>query len=188
MNFYKKDGGLSEVVLYVSILIASLIIIGKLLFIDNNYKVITKEVVVPINTNVIMPVDIGRNLQRVNYSEEDLYYLTEAIYFESRGESMDCQAQVGYVILNRVQKRNSSIKEIIYQPYQFSYTKDGKHERMTDEDSRQVAQSIATLVLNGYAKDFTRGATHYYNPSMVDWRFKDDYEYVMTCGMHDFHE
>lgn len=179
----EKSPVLSGILTGLLIVIVAPVVVGK-----DVPEVLTKEVVVPVNTNVIMPVEAGRNLQRTIYSEEDLYYMAEAIYFEARGESMDCQAQVAYVILNRSRHRKTSIKETIYQPYQFSYTKDGNHEKMTDEDARQVAQSIATLALNGYAKDRTRGAMHYYNPSMVDWKFKDDYKYVMTCGLHDFHE
>lgn len=144
---------------------------------------------VPAPFAIEQPVIIEQVPYQVNawYNSDDLYVLAEALYFESSIESLDCQAQVGYTVLNRVKHRKQSIRKVIWASHQFSYTQDGKHERMTDQPARERAFAVAKLVLNGWAKDRTQGGEYFVNLSIVpNWKFKDTFEKTMTCDYHTY--
>jgi hypothetical protein len=144
---------------------------------------------VPVPFAVEQPVIVEQVPYQVNawYTSDDLYVLAEALYFESSIESLDCQAQVGYTVLNRVKKRKQSIRQVIWANKQFSYTQDGKHERMTDQPARERAFAVSKLVLNGWAKDRTQGGEYFVNLSIVpNWKFKDAFTKTITCDYHTY--
>ncbi|MCL4065575.1 cell wall hydrolase [Pseudomonas sp. GX19020] len=94
--------------------------------------------------------------------------LTEAIYFESRGESLQGQFAVAEVILNR---RDSglypaSVCGVVRQAgggsCQFSYTCNGSSTQMRDGYSREIAGRIASVMLSGAPRSLTEGATHFH--------------------------
>ena len=53
-------------------------------------------------------------------------YVALCVYFEARGEPLLGKIAVAQVILNRAEKRKISVKEVIFQPYQFSWVVQGK--------------------------------------------------------------
>jgi hypothetical protein len=99
--------------------------------------------------------------------------LTEAIYFEARGESVEGQYAVAEVVLNRVENANypGSICEVVNQgtgrryACQFTYTCDGIPELVTDDRAWDRAGRIARIMMDGAPRDLTAGATHYH----ADW-------------------
>jgi hypothetical protein len=122
------------------------------------------------------------------YREDALAFLTQAIYFEARGEPLDCQKAVGFVIINR---RNSTrfpdtIREVIWQHRQFSYTQDGMHERMLDETSKHKAERIARELLNKKQVDITGGSLYYYNPMKASPSWGKKLDKTIVCGNHLF--
>ncbi len=46
-----------------------------------------------------------------------------AIYYEARGESIAGQQAVAEVVLNRANKSNQAICEVVFEPHQFSWTR-----------------------------------------------------------------
>lgn len=126
----------------------------------------------------------------LQWTEEDLLNMAQALYFEAQGEPRECQQDVAQVIMSRKYDwfYPNTIKEVIWQPKQFSYTHDGKTENMTSTREYQTAFSIAANVLSGYVKDTTEGSLYYFNPKLVDWEYKDDYTFVKSCGDHDFYK
>ena len=72
------------------------------------------------------------------------------IYHEARGESIEGQYAIAHVTLNRVAstKWPDSICDVVYQPYQFSWT-----HQIRDQKPRgnawTVAKQAAALVLSG---------------------------------------
>lgn len=135
---------------------------------------------------------ISASAEKVNhplsYTDEDVYNLTEAIYFEAILEPVECQEQVAHVILNRKYSHlyPNTIKDVIWQHRQFSYTQDGKHELMLDLEARAKAEKVARKVLGGYSADPTGGALFYYNPDLASPVWKNDYNLVNRCGNHLF--
>jgi spore germination cell wall hydrolase CwlJ-like protein len=116
-----------------------------------------------------------------------LFELTRAIYYEARGEDALGQAAVAHVILNRMKSPlyPDTVREVVWQPGQFSFTNDGRSDRMTDPDAIGKAVDIALAVSRGKIKDPTGGTLHYFAHRKVkpDWA-KGGYRLVV--GEHTF--
>jgi spore germination cell wall hydrolase CwlJ-like protein len=100
--------------------------------------------------------------------DEQWQCLTEALYFEARGESLDGQIAVAEVILNRVDSRlyPRTICGVVRQRggggCQFSYVCDGRADRMRDKASADRAGRVAQAMLDGAPRVLTDGATHFH--------------------------
>lgn len=79
----------------------------------------------------------------------DIGCLACNIYHEARGEPMDSRTLVALVTMNRVRDRRfpGTVCRVVWQPYQFSWTNDGKHDRVADPDAWNDAVLMADLVL-----------------------------------------
>lgn len=120
--------------------------------------------------------------------------LTEALYFEARGESIEGQYAVAEVILNRVDHANypdtlcGVINEGTGRQFacQFTYTCDGRSEEMTDDSAMHRLGHIARIMIDGAPRDLTAGATHYH----ADWvnpRWASVYPQTAEIGIHHFY-
>lgn len=91
-------------------------------------------------------------------SEDELFCLVQNIYHESRGESALGQAAVAHVTLNRVRALAypDSVYAAVWQKRQFSWTEDGRSDRMTDLDAIGKAVEIALAASRGRIKDPNR--------------------------------
>ncbi len=121
--------------------------------------------------------------------------LTEALYFEARGESVKGIFAVAEVILNRVESKNypDSVCGVIYQgtgkkyQCQFTYACDGHKEVIREPQAWKKVGKIARLMLSGEAPaDLTDGATHYHTKS-VNPRWARVYPRTATIGYHHFY-
>jgi len=125
--------------------------------------------------------------QAMELSERELFELARAIYHEARGEDALGQAAVAHVILNRVKSPlyPDTIREVVWQPEQFSFTNDGRSDRMTDPEAIEKALGIALSVSRGKIKDPTGGALHYYAHDRVEpgWSKAG---YRLIVGEHTF--
>lgn len=120
--------------------------------------------------------------------------LSEALYFEARGESVKGQFAVAEVILNRVDSNRypSTPCRVINQgtgrhlQCQFTYTCDGYRDRVGEKVVwRQVAK-IARLMLDGKERELTQGATHYHTKA-VNPRWARVFPRTATIGAHHFY-
>ena len=116
------------------------------------------------------------------YIEEDLYWLSHAIYSESGNQPMKGRIAVGTVILKRVASPRfpNTIKEVVFAPGQFSPVANGTIYRDPDKDSIVAAK----LCLDGVqeAKDCL-----YFNvTSMHSWADRSR-TYFCTIGGHNFY-
>lgn len=120
--------------------------------------------------------------------------LTEALYFEARGEPIEGQYAVAEVILNRVDAENypDTLCGVVTQgtgrqfACQFTYTCDGRSDEMTDEAAMHRLGHIARIMINGAPRDLTAGATHYH----ADWvnpRWASVYPRTTAIGIHHFY-
>jgi len=120
--------------------------------------------------------------------------LTEAIYFEARGESIEGQYAVAEVILNRVDNANypNTICAVVNQgtgrryACQFTYTCDGIPEVVTDNRAWSRAGQIARIMMDDAPRTLTRGATHYH----ADWvnpSWAQVYPRTARYGQHIFY-
>ncbi|MGD9816318.1 MAG: cell wall hydrolase [Hyphomonadaceae bacterium] len=96
--------------------------------------------------------------------------LSQAIYYEARGETQRGQVAVAEVIMNRVASRHypNSICGVVYQGShratgcQFTFTCDGSLRHQPRGRAWDRAQRVATAVMSGYARPLTQHATHYH--------------------------
>lgn len=100
--------------------------------------------------------------------------LTEALYFEARGEPLLGQVAVAEVIINRKYHKRfpDSVCGVISQGAsrknrcQFSYKCDGIDEVYHEPKSYETLGKIAKQMLDGAARDLTNGATFYHNKTV----------------------
>ncbi len=101
--------------------------------------------------------------------------LTEALYFEARGENLVGQVAVAEVILNRVDSKSypNSVCGVIQQGQyqrnacQFSFICDGKVEHIGDQGSFEELGKVAWVMLQGKPRILTGKATHYHSASVL---------------------
>jgi hypothetical protein len=122
--------------------------------------------------------------------------LVEAIYFEARGESVEGQAAVAQVVLNRVSSGlyPATICGVVYQnrrhynACQFSFACEGKSLRIDEPDAWRRAVRIASEVTNGktYVSDI--GASTHFHANYVRPRWARRLEKMDVIGHHIFYK
>ncbi len=101
--------------------------------------------------------------------------LTEALYFEARGEDVRGQFAVAEVILNRVDSRAfpDTVCAVVKQgtgrkwECQFTYTCDGRPEVVRDRATWARTGQIARLALDGAPRELTHGALYYHTRAVA---------------------
>lgn len=96
--------------------------------------------------------------------------LTEALYFEARGEGAKGLFAVAEVILNRVESPRypDTVCDVVYQGTgrkygcQFTYTCDGLPERIQEADAWARVGKVARVMLDGVPRVLTDGALFYH--------------------------
>lgn len=120
--------------------------------------------------------------------------LSEALYFEARGESVKGLFAVAEVILNRVDSRRypNSVCGVINQgtgrkfACQFTYTCDGKPETISEPRAWERIGKISKIMLAGADRPLTGGATHYHTKA-VNPRWARVFPRTATVGFHHFY-
>jgi hypothetical protein len=125
---------------------------------------------------------------------EEWRCLSEALYFEARGEEVEGIFAVAEVILNRVDSPAypDTVCDVIYQgtgrqfECQFTYSCDGKKETVTDKRAYARVSKVARLMLDGAPRRLTDGATHYHTRS-VHPSWSRVYPETVRIGYHVFY-
>ncbi len=123
--------------------------------------------------------------------------LAEALYFEARGETIHGQFAVAEVILNRRDSDRfpNTVCGVISQgaksaksprACQFSYKCDGAPEVFSEKKAYKRAGKIAAIVLDGFARKLTDGAT-YYHTNYVNPRWSKKFDRTAQIGVHYFY-
>ena len=123
----------------------------------------------------------------VQINPTDLQCLSEALYFEARGEGVQGQQAVAEVILNRVDSRGfpSTVCGVVNQPAQFSYTIGGR-KRITNKAAYLRARDIAQAALSGAPRNLTGGATYFHTPAVRPaWSHR--FQRTVQIGAHIFY-
>ncbi|MEP3296948.1 MAG: cell wall hydrolase [Pseudoruegeria sp.] len=120
--------------------------------------------------------------------------LSQALYFEARGESIKGQFAVAEVIMNRVKSSAypNSICGVIHQgtgrkyQCQFTFTCDGHAEVIREKKAYANVSKIARAVMDAETLSLTDGATHYHTKSVnPSWARK--FPRTATIGVHHFY-
>lgn len=134
---------------------------------------VTLEILPPPDFSSFLPPQDGLTedwllAQPEPSGDEQWQCLKEAIYFESRGESLLGQIAVAEVVLNRVDSPlyPGSVCKVVKQRggggCQFSYVCDGYGDRMREKAAADLAGRIARAMLDGAPRLLTDGATHFH--------------------------
>lgn len=146
-----------------------------------------------VNNSVVNKTDQNKNKKAVKtitasrsaapeILKDDLELLARIIHAEARGESFEGQIAVGAVVLNRVQHPDfpKSIREVVYQPGQFTAITDKQIELTPNNKAYQAAQAA----LEG--QDPSKGAIYYYNPKTATDQWIRTRSIVRSIGNHKF--
>lgn len=124
----------------------------------------------------------------------ELDCMTQAVYFEARGESPRGQAAVATVIMNRVKNPNfpKTVCGVVYQGAshhngcQFSFACDGAVERVAETTAWSRARQVAARALSGVLLRDVGSATHFHTTD-VSPQWGSRMLRVAQVGLHVFY-
>ena len=123
----------------------------------------------------------------------ELDCLTEAVYFEARGETRDGQAAVAQVVLNRVKHPAfpKTVCGVVYQGAkgrgcQFSFACDGRAEYASEGAAWRRARQVAARALAGVVVPQVGSATHFHVVT-VQPAWGPSLRRVAQVGLHVFY-
>ena len=120
--------------------------------------------------------------------------LSQAVYYEARGETQRGQVAVAEVVMNRVRSSYypNTICNVVYQGShrvtgcQFTFTCDGSLAERPRGRAWERAQRVATAVILGYTRQVTQHATHYHTDA-VNPVWSAGLVETTTIGTHVFY-
>lgn len=123
----------------------------------------------------------------------DLDCLTQAVYFEARGETARGQAAVAQVVMNRVKNPNfpKTVCGVVFQGAahhgcQFSFACDGSMRQAREDGAWDRARRIAARTLSGVVLADIGSATHFHTTAVSpDWG--PQMLRVAQVGLHVFY-
>lgn len=142
------------------------------------------------NLEIINNTELFERFYLVDDSEtlNDLVCLSLNVYHEARGSTELDQFAVAHVTLNRSSAASKSICEVVYQPYQFSWTTDNLPDFPYEQRAWYKSQEIAWFAYSKQRRDPTSGANHYHRYDMnPPPRWSKPTE-AMTIGAHLYME
>ncbi len=127
-------------------------------------------------------------------ASRDLECLTQAAYYEARGEGRDGMKAVAQVVLNRVRHRAfpNSVCGVVFQGAgrrtgcQFSFTCDGSMRGPVNRAAWNRARDIASSALSGGVYASVGNATHFHTTG-VSPRWRNSLVQVSQVGDHLFY-
>jgi spore germination cell wall hydrolase CwlJ-like protein len=120
--------------------------------------------------------------------------LTEALYFEARGETVPGMFAVAEVILNRVESRRypNTVCGVVNQgtgarnQCQFSFACDGQPEEIGNPAAHALVGKVARAMLDGAPRTLTDGAV-FYHANWVSPRWAASLAQTAEIGVHLFY-
>ena len=112
------------------------------------------------------------HLQGALEESRDLECLTQAVYYEARGESQAGQQAVAQVVLNRVRHPAfpKSVCGVVFQHAgggcQFSFACDGSTSKHVEGGAWNRARKVAAAALDGHVIETIGNATHFHVASL----------------------
>lgn len=94
-----------------------------------------------------------------------LMCLALTVHFESRGEPIKGQYAVAEVVMNRAEKRNLTVCQVVKQKGQFSWLPKWNRKLPTHNKHWEQSVSIAETVLKGKVTNYTKGSSYFRHKS-----------------------
>lgn len=116
------------------------------------------------------------------YDKFQTFCLTQNIYHEARGESVEGKIAIGHVTLNRINHEDfpNNVCDVVYDTCQFSWSCANVRNKPIDLDEWKETEKIAKEILQGKHENPVEGSVYYYNPrkSAPSWRRKYCSKYI----------
>ena len=131
----------------------------------------------------------AQSQQQVKEEHVERFCLTQALYYEARGEGVEGQLAVADVILQRQRSKYhpDTICGVVYQPYQFSFVSDGSMLREIDVESWKKADELSGRILRGEVKTGLTGKALFYHAKSVYPDWADEMVKTAEIGNHIFY-
>jgi spore germination cell wall hydrolase CwlJ-like protein len=126
---------------------------------------------------------------QVQQEQVERFCLTQALYFEARGEGETGQLAVADVILQRRDSKYhpDSICGVVYEPYQFSFVHDGSMLKEIDVDAWNKADDLSGRVLRGETPTGLTGRALFYHTKQIRPVWADAMIKTAEIGNHIFY-
>ena len=118
----------------------------------------------------------GRGRSAAGAGTDDLTCLTQAVYYESRGEPLEGQEGVAQVVMNRTHSTRypGSVCGVVFQrsgggTCQFTFACDGSMDRLIQPIAWDKAKNVASQALGGFVYKPLETATHYHASWMTPY-------------------
>ncbi|MGB7404393.1 MAG: cell wall hydrolase [Pacificimonas sp.] len=121
--------------------------------------------------------------------DKQMECLASAVYNEARGEPLEGQLAVAQVVLNRVEDRRwpSSICDVVYQRYQFSFTFDRIPDVPAHKNKHwKRAEAVAVVAKTDNWADVTDEAV-FFHAQYVAPKWRHRFEKTANIGQHIFY-
>jgi len=131
----------------------------------------------------------AHNLQ-VKAQQAERVCLTEALYYEARGEGERGQEAVAEVVLDRVRsgRHPDSICGVVHEPHQFSFVDDGSMLRKRDPDAWEDASDLAARIIRGDVVTAMTRSAMFYHKANIRPRWAKALVRTAQIGNHIFYQ
>jgi spore germination cell wall hydrolase CwlJ-like protein len=119
---------------------------------------------------------------------DSVFWLAVNAYHEARGEPREGKIAVCHVVMNRMEKKGKTAKEIILASMQFSWYNEKKFKPLRDYYAFIACLEAveATLLERRNGKTLER-ADHYFNPYKVLPKWAAAMTHIVTINNHAFY-
>jgi N-acetylmuramoyl-L-alanine amidase len=133
--------------------------------------------------NVGQTINTDKPEMKVGNSEYEKDLLARLVRAEANGESFEGKIAVACVVLNRIESPAfpDTIRDVVYQPGQFSPVRNGEINKPADEES--IKAVAAALTEN---RNMAGGSLFFYNPAIAESHWLDSRSTTMVIGHHVF--
>lgn len=131
----------------------------------------------------------AQSQQQVKEEHVERFCLTQALYYEARGEGVQGQLAVADVVLQRQRSKYhpDTICGVVYEPYQFSFVSDGSTLREIDVDAWNKADDLAGRILRHEVKTSFTGRALFYHTKDIRPDWADTMVKTAEIGNHIFY-
>jgi spore germination cell wall hydrolase CwlJ-like protein len=122
-------------------------------------------------------------------SKAQIECLSINAYMEARNQGVKGMQAVTWVVLNRTKHPSypSTPCAVIYAPFQFEWTRNGKTPKIKEKDAYTQAEGVVEGVLSGKLKDNTNSSTHFHS-ARIKPKWANRLSYTTTIGSHCFYK
>ena len=140
-------------------------------------------------TATLQAKSINDSSQVQKLSKSQIECLIKNAYFESRNQGVKGMQAVTWVVLNRTKHPSypSTPCAVIYSPFQFEWTRNGKTPQVKEKDAYMQAERVVEGVLSGKLKDNTNSSTHFHS-ARIKPKWSNRLSYTTTIGSHCFYK